>query len=57
MAMLVIFSMFVLTDLYPIPEKNPSVMEYMVIAWAVTTLTEEIRQVCDKIIYFERLTK
>ncbi|XP_076089037.1 transient receptor potential cation channel subfamily M member 2-like [Mytilus galloprovincialis] len=44
MAMLVIFSMFVLTDLYPIPEKNPSVMEYMVIAWAVTTLTEEIRQ-------------
>ncbi|VDI38412.1 Hypothetical predicted protein [Mytilus galloprovincialis] len=44
MAMLVIFSMFVLTDLYPIPEKNPSVMEYMVIAWAVTTSTEEIRQ-------------
>ncbi|CAG2255389.1 BCAN [Mytilus edulis] len=44
MAMLVIFSMFVLTDLYPIPENNPSVMEYMFIAWAVTTLTEEIRQ-------------
>ncbi|XP_052079812.1 transient receptor potential cation channel subfamily M member-like 2 isoform X2 [Mytilus californianus] len=44
MAMLVIFSIFVLTDLYPMSEKYPSVKEWIVYVWAASTLTEEIRQ-------------
>ncbi|XP_063417264.1 transient receptor potential cation channel subfamily M member 5-like [Mytilus trossulus] len=44
MVMLVMFSMFVLTDLHPIPVKSPSVMEYFVYAWAASTFVEEMRQ-------------
>ncbi|XP_052079380.1 transient receptor potential cation channel subfamily M member-like 2 [Mytilus californianus] len=44
MAMLVVFSLFILTDLYPISEKSPSVKEYIIYTWAASTLTEEIRQ-------------
>lgn len=43
--MLGIFCMFVLTDLYPMSEKNPSIMEYFVYIWAVSSFAEEIRQV------------
>ncbi|CAG2255382.1 unnamed protein product [Mytilus edulis] len=44
LAMLVAFSMFVLTDLHPTEEKFPSIYEYIVYAWAASSLTEEIRQ-------------
>ncbi|XP_076088237.1 transient receptor potential cation channel subfamily M member 5-like isoform X1 [Mytilus galloprovincialis] len=44
MTMLVVFSLFVLTDLHPMEEKFPSIYEYIVYAWAATSLTEEIRQ-------------
>ncbi|CAG2187886.1 TRPM4 [Mytilus edulis] len=42
--MLVVFSMFVLTDLHSMEEKFPSIYEYIVYAWAASSLTEEIRQ-------------
>ncbi|VDI27920.1 baculoviral IAP repeat-containing protein 6 (apollon) [Mytilus galloprovincialis] len=44
LAMLVAFSFFVLTDLHPTEEKFPSIYEYIVYAWAASSLTEEIRQ-------------
>ncbi|XP_063417314.1 transient receptor potential cation channel subfamily M member 3-like [Mytilus trossulus] len=44
MTFLVVFCWFILTDLYPIAEKTPSVQEYIVYAWAASAMTEEIRQ-------------
>ncbi|XP_052079710.1 transient receptor potential cation channel subfamily M member 2-like [Mytilus californianus] len=44
MSMVVIFCLFVLTDLYPMSEKTPSVKEYFVYALAASRLTEEIRK-------------
>ncbi|XP_063417285.1 transient receptor potential cation channel subfamily M member 1-like [Mytilus trossulus] len=44
MAMLVIFCMFILTDLHPMSEKYPSVYEYIVYAMAGSLMIEETRQ-------------
>ncbi|CAC5378049.1 unnamed protein product [Mytilus coruscus] len=41
----VIFSIFVLTDLHPLSESLPSVFEYMTWMWTLSLATEEIRQI------------
>ncbi|XP_071126371.1 transient receptor potential cation channel subfamily M member-like 2 [Mytilus edulis] len=43
-AVLVLFCMFILTDLHPMSEKNPSVYEYLVFVWLMSTMAEEARQ-------------
>ncbi|XP_052075932.1 transient receptor potential cation channel subfamily M member-like 2 [Mytilus californianus] len=44
-AMLVIFAIFVLTDLYPLSERPPSTLEYLTWIWTLSLLIEEIRQI------------
>ncbi|XP_077980495.1 transient receptor potential cation channel subfamily M member-like 2 [Glandiceps talaboti] len=45
-ALLFLFSWFILTDLRPASENNsPSVVEWIVIAWVATLMVEEIRQI------------
>ncbi|XP_052077430.1 transient receptor potential cation channel subfamily M member-like 2 [Mytilus californianus] len=41
---LVIFSLFVLTDLYPLSERSPSIFEYVTWIWAASLAVEELRQ-------------
>ncbi|CAG2213477.1 TRPM3 [Mytilus edulis] len=40
-----IFSTFVLTDMYPLSERSPSVLEYLTWIWTLSLGIEEIRQV------------
>ncbi|CAG2255377.1 unnamed protein product [Mytilus edulis] len=44
MVMIVMFCLFILTDLHPMSDKNPSIYEYMVYAMAGSLMIEEIRQ-------------
>ncbi|XP_063417312.1 transient receptor potential cation channel subfamily M member 1-like [Mytilus trossulus] len=44
MVMIVIFCLFILTDLHPMSDKSPSIYEYMVYAMAGSLMIEEIRQ-------------
>eukprot|EP00058_Branchiostoma_floridae_P019590 XP_002605080.1 hypothetical protein BRAFLDRAFT_124141 [Branchiostoma floridae] len=44
-AFLVIFSLFILTDLHPIEEKSIGILEWLTIAWLASLLVEEGRQV------------
>ncbi|CAG2246292.1 TRPM3 [Mytilus edulis] len=47
LAFVVIFSIFVLTDLHPLSEKTPSVFEYMTWLWTLSLAIEEIRQIAQ----------
>ncbi|XP_078610415.1 transient receptor potential cation channel subfamily M member-like 2 isoform X3 [Branchiostoma floridae x Branchiostoma japonicum] len=44
-AFLVIFSLFILTDLHPIEEKSIGILEWLTIAWLASLLVEEGRQI------------
>ncbi|VDI20399.1 Hypothetical predicted protein, partial [Mytilus galloprovincialis] len=44
-AFLVVFSLFVLTDLHPVSEGGISYKEYIIFGWATSMMTEELRQV------------
>ncbi|XP_035694681.1 transient receptor potential cation channel subfamily M member-like 2 [Branchiostoma floridae] len=44
-AFLVIFSLFILTDLYPLEEKPIGILEWLTIAWLASLLVEEGRQI------------
>ncbi|XP_035697725.1 transient receptor potential cation channel subfamily M member-like 2 [Branchiostoma floridae] len=46
MAYMVIFSIFILTDLHPLEENPISILEYLTIARLTSLLFEEIRQIC-----------
>ncbi|XP_071149544.1 transient receptor potential cation channel subfamily M member-like 2 [Mytilus edulis] len=43
-AFLVVFSLFVLTDLHPVSEGGISYKEYIIFGWATSMMTEELRQ-------------
>ncbi|XP_063412344.1 transient receptor potential cation channel subfamily M member 1-like [Mytilus trossulus] len=43
-AFLVVFSLFVLTDLHPVFEGGISYKEYIIFGWATSMMTEELRQ-------------
>lgn len=46
MTFVVIFAIFVLTDLYPLSENPPSILEYLTWVWTLSIAIDEIRQVC-----------
>ncbi|CAC5379454.1 unnamed protein product [Mytilus coruscus] len=52
LAFVVIFSIFVLTDLHPLSESSPSVFEYMTWLWTLSLAIEEIRQIGDLAFFF-----
>ncbi|CAC5379427.1 TRPM1 [Mytilus coruscus] len=45
LAFLVIFALFVLTDLYPLSERSPSTLEYLTWLWTLSLAMEEMRQI------------
>ncbi|CAG2246289.1 TRPM1 [Mytilus edulis] len=45
LAFLVMFALFVLTDLYPLSERPPSTLEYLTWVWTLSLALEEIRQI------------
>ncbi|XP_019639916.1 PREDICTED: transient receptor potential cation channel subfamily M member 1-like isoform X2 [Branchiostoma belcheri] len=44
-AFLVIFSVFILTDLHPLEEEPIGILEWLTIAWLASLLVEELRQI------------
>ncbi|XP_078692315.1 transient receptor potential cation channel subfamily M member-like 2 isoform X4 [Branchiostoma floridae x Branchiostoma belcheri] len=44
-AFLVIFSVFILTDLHPLEEEPIGILEWLTIAWLASLLVEEVRQI------------
>ncbi|CAG2213476.1 unnamed protein product [Mytilus edulis] len=44
MTFVIIFAIFVLTDLYPLAERPPSIFEYLTWVWTLSLAIEEIRQ-------------
>ncbi|XP_066291309.1 transient receptor potential cation channel subfamily M member-like 2 isoform X2 [Branchiostoma lanceolatum] len=44
-AFLVIFSLFILTDLHPLEEEPIGILEWLTIAWLASLLVEELRQI------------
>ncbi|XP_052078596.1 transient receptor potential cation channel subfamily M member 2-like isoform X1 [Mytilus californianus] len=44
LAFVAIFACFVLTDMYPLSESSPSILEYLTWIWALSLAIEEIRQ-------------
>ncbi|XP_052078843.1 transient receptor potential cation channel subfamily M member 1-like [Mytilus californianus] len=45
MAFVVIFAIFVLTDLHPLSENPPSILEYLTWLWTLSIAIDEIRQI------------
>ncbi|XP_063414557.1 transient receptor potential cation channel subfamily M member-like 2 isoform X1 [Mytilus trossulus] len=45
MTFVVIFAIFVLTDLYPLSENPPSILEYLTWVWTLSIAIDEVRQI------------
>ncbi|XP_076072117.1 transient receptor potential cation channel subfamily M member 1-like [Mytilus galloprovincialis] len=45
MTFVVIFAIFVLTDLYPLSENPPSILEYLTWLWTLSIAIDEVRQI------------